>query len=168
MRAATRPVAGSTRSKQPEAGQVAVTHTAPSPAARSQVLPGGRGKVRTALVAGSIRASGPPPMDPSAHGAPSPKDSAKAWTPILAVTLPVTGSTRSSPAAPSTHRLPAPKTMPVRDAPGSDRTRTARSVRGSTPTTALPVVTHAAPPPVATPRIPGSRKVAVSTARGAP
>src|SRR6266700_201740 len=168
MRATTRPLAGSTRNRPTEGGTATDIQTAPSPAARSSILPGGRGKVRTAFVAGSIRTSGPPPMYPSAHSAPAPKDSAEAWTPILAVTLPVTGSTRRTPAASSTHRLPAPKATPVSDAPGSDRTWVARSVCGSTRSTALPVVTHAAPPPVATPRIPGSRKVAVSTARAGP
>src|SRR6266581_3441097 len=168
MRATTRPVAGSTRSRPTEGGIATEIHTAPAPAARSQVLPAGRGKARTAFVAGSIRTSDPPPMYVSAHSAPSPKESSEAWTPILAMILPVTGSTRRRPAASSTHRLPAPKARPVSDAPGSARTWLARSVRGSTRSTALPVVTHAAPPPVARPRIPGSRKVAVTTARAGP
>jgi hypothetical protein len=169
MRAATRPVAGSTRSRQPNAGQVAETQTAPSPAARPQVLPGdGRGKARTAFVAGSIRTSCPRPRYLSAHSALSPKDSAEAWTPILDVTLPVRGSTRRMPALPSTHRLPAPKATPVRDAPGSPRNWLARSVCRLIRSTALPVVTHAAPSPVATPATPGSWKVVVSAARRGP
>src|SRR6266542_6482626 len=93
MRATTRPLAGTTRNRPADGGIATETQTAPWPTARLRVLPAGRGKTRTAFVAGSIRTSGPPPGYLSPHSAPSPKDSAEAWTPIRAVTLPVAGST---------------------------------------------------------------------------
>src|SRR5260370_19160261 len=118
----TRPVAGSTRSRHATAGQGAATQTAPSPAARAQVLPVGRENARVEFVAGSIRTSCAPPRPGylSAHSAPSPNDSAEARIPILAVTRPVPGSARSMPAVSSAHRLPPPHATPAPGPPGAD------------------------------------------------